>query len=339
MKNFHLLFGNCLEEVAQIEDRSLHAICTDPPYSLVEFSSEEIAKLRKRKGGMWRLPPKWDGCERKPLPRFTVLSDEQKKGIHTFFHLWAKTIAPKLRPGGHVLIAGNPMLQMYVQSALVESGFENRATILRLYHGFRGGDRPKNAEEEFPDICVTPRGNYEPWMLFRKPISERTVAQNLRKWGTGGLRMLQGGKPLPDVIPSFKTPTRERKIADHPSLKPQHLLRIFVRSLLPMEEGIILDPFMGSGSTIAACVALNADSVGIEIDETYFRLAQSVIPQLAALYPNLTGASIECDGPNGQPQELQEQLLLLETQEQYTATSPSHAVRASSLRSAGTLSS
>ena len=117
---------------------------------------------------------------------------------------------PILRPGGHVIIAGNPMLQMHVQSAMVNAGFENRATILRVYHGFRGGDRPKNAEREFPDVCVTPRGNYEPWMLFRKPISEKTVAENLRRWETGGLRMLEGSKPLPDVIPSFKTPAIER---------------------------------------------------------------------------------------------------------------------------------
>lgn len=141
---------------------------------------------------------------------------------------------PKIRPGGHLLIAGNSVLQMYVQNAMLNSGFEHRATILRLYHGFRGGDRPKNAEKEFPEVCVTPRGNYEPWMLFRKPISESTVAKNLRKWETGGLRMLEGGKPLPDVIPSFKTPAFEREIADHPSLKPQHLLRIFVRALLPL---------------------------------------------------------------------------------------------------------
>src|SRR5690606_22800272 len=100
------------------------------------------------------------------------------------------------------------------------------------YHGFRGGDRPKNAEKEFPDICVSPRGNYEPWLLFRKPISEKTVAQNLRKWGFGALRMLEGGRPVPDVIPSSKTPANEKQIANHPSLKPQHLLRFFCRMLM-----------------------------------------------------------------------------------------------------------
>ncbi|GAB1384885.1 hypothetical protein MASR1M59_00330 [Melaminivora sp.] len=65
-----------------------------------------------------------------------------------------------------------------------------------LVCGWRGGDRPKLAEAEFPDICVTPRGTYEPWMLFRKPISEKTVAQNLRVWGAGGLRRLTTEEPF-----------------------------------------------------------------------------------------------------------------------------------------------
>jgi site-specific DNA-methyltransferase (adenine-specific) len=48
-----------------------------------------------------------------------------------------------------------------------EAGYEVRAAIMRLYFSFRGGDRPKLAEREFPEVCVTPKGAYEPWMLFR----------------------------------------------------------------------------------------------------------------------------------------------------------------------------
>jgi len=312
-----LIHGNCLEELGRLDADSIHAVCTDPPYGLVEFSTGEVAKLRAGRGGVWRLPPKWDGCERRPLPRFSVLTTEQKTGIAVFFSQWGRILLPKIRPGGHVLIAGNSVLQMYVQNAMVEAGFENRATILRVYHGFRGGDRPKNAESEFPDVCVTPRGNYEPWMLFRKPISERTVADNLRKWGTGGLRMLAGGSPLPDVIPSFKTPARERLIADHPSLKPQHLLRILVRSLLPMGNGIILDPFMGSGSTIAAARCLGFDGIGIEIDPEFYALAERAIPELAALYPNMSGETLDCPEFNYPLPVCEEQLLLLEPREKH----------------------
>jgi site-specific DNA-methyltransferase (adenine-specific) len=309
--------GDCLNELAGLNADQLDAVCTDPPYGMVEFSDSEVAKLRSGKGGVWRIPPKWDGCERKPLPRFSVLSEEQKLGIEDFFSNWGKIVFAKIKPGGHLLIAGNPTLQMYVQQGLIRQGFENRATILRIYHGFRGGDRPKNAEKEFPQVCVSPRGNYEPWMLFRKPISEKTVAQNLRKWGTGGLRMMAGNRPLPDVIPSFKTPQREKDLANHPSLKPQHLLRVFIRALLPMGDGLILDPFMGSGSTIAAALAVGCASIGMEKDEHYFRAAKKSIHDLAMLYPTFKGDSLDFMELNGVESEHPEQLVFLEKPARY----------------------
>lgn len=305
--------ANCLDWLLDQPANQFHAVCTDPPYGLVEFTEQEVKKLRAGKGGIWRLPPKFDGKERNPLPRFTVLNAAERTAIGKFFEKWGRVLLPVLMPGAHVIVAGNASLQSHVQQGMIEAGYEVRGALIRSYHGFRGGDRPKNAETEFPEVCVTPRGNYEPWMLFRKPISEKTVAQNLRKWGTGGLRMLEGGRPLPDLIPSAKTPRLEKEIADHPSLKPQHFLRIITRALLPMGEGLVLDPFMGSGSTIAACKATGANAVGVELDEVYFRLAQEAIPQLAKLYPEFRGENLAMtETSDGFAEELQSQLMLLE---------------------------
>lgn len=166
---------------------------------------------------------------------------------------------------------------------------------MRLYFRFRGGDRPKNAEAEFPEVCVSPKGAYEPWMLFRKPIDTKTVAENLRRWRTGALRRLSADKPLPDAIPSGRTPKREEAISNHPCLKPQHFMRIIVRALLPLGEGTILDPFMGSGSTIAAAESVGYTAKGLELDTEYFRLAERAIPRLAALYPQFKGQAIDVE--------------------------------------------
>jgi len=182
---------------------------------------------------------------------------------------------------------------------MTEAGYEVRTAIMRLYFSFRGGDRPKNAEREFPEICVTPKGAYEPWMLFRKPIVEKTVAENLRQWKTGGLRRPSIDKPLPDSIPSGRTPDREEAISNHPCLKPQHFMRILVRALLPLGEGVVLDPFMGSGSTIAAAEAVGYDSIGVELDQDYFKLAERSIPRLAALYPDFVGDELVMNGEYG----------------------------------------
>jgi site-specific DNA-methyltransferase (adenine-specific) len=83
----------------------------------------------------------------------------------------------------------------------------------------------------------------------------------------------------------------EREIAPHPSLKPQHFLRQIVRAALPMGKGIVLDPFMGSGSTIAAAEACGLRSIGLEMSEQYFRMAEEAIPRLAALSPREAGGN------------------------------------------------
>jgi len=293
---YRLHHANCFDWLRDCPPQSLHAVCTDPPYGLLEFTEKEVTKLRAGRGGVWRLPPTIGGSKRDPLPRFTVLNDAQKKNLGRFFHDWGKLLLPALRPGAHVCVAGHPIMQHLVQTALAEAGYEVRTAIMRLYFSFRGGDRPKNAEREFPEVCVTPKGAYEPWMLFRKPIGEKTVAENLRRWKTGGLRRLASDKPLPDSIPSGRTPNREEAISDHPCLKPQHFMRIIVRALLPLGEGVVLDPFMGSGSTIAAAEAIGYDAIGVELDDTYFRQAGRSIPRLAALYPDFTGNDLMLNG-------------------------------------------
>lgn len=286
--------ADCFAWLAKAKESSIHAIVTDPPYGLIEFSERERGILQNgRRGGVWRIPPKFDGAERDPLPRFTILSLDDKVKLREYMRDWGDAIFPVLVPGAHVCVAGNPSLQYLVQSAMAEAGFEVRSAIMRLYVGLRGGDRPKLAEKEFPDVCVTPRGHYEPWMLFRKPIGERTVAENLRKWGTGGLRRLADERALPDVIQSTRTPDVEANLSRHPTIKPQHLLRILVRAMLPCGEGIVLDTFAGSGSTLAAAEAVGYDSVGIELDRHYFEEATKLIPLLAKAYPGLLGDSLD----------------------------------------------
>lgn len=286
--------ADCFSWLANATENSIHAIVTDPPYGLIEFSEKERGILQNgHRGGVWRIPPKFDGAERDPLPRFTILSVDEKTKLREYMRDWGRAIYPVLVPGAHVCVAGNPSLQYLVQSAMAEAGFEVRSAIMRLYVGLRGGDRPKLAEKEFPDVCVTPRGHYEPWMLFRKPISERTVAENLRRWGTGGLRRLSGEKALPDIIQSSRTPDVEANLSKHPTIKPQHLLRILVRAMLPCSEGIVLDTFAGSGSTLAAAEAVGYDSVGIELDRHYYEEAIKLIPLLANVYPGLIGDSLD----------------------------------------------
>lgn len=187
-----------------------------------------------------------------------------------------------LRPGGHVFLASNAFLSQLVFTAIVDAGLEFRGQVVRLVRTIRGGNRPKNAEKEFPDACSMARGCYEPWGVFRKPFSG-TVADCLRQHQTGGLRRFPDGTPFCDVIPNERTPKREREIANHPSLKPQSLMRQLVYASLPLGQGIVLDPFMGSGSTLAAAEAMGLFAIGVERFTDYFDASKQAIPALAAL--------------------------------------------------------
>ena len=274
-----LVEADCFEWLRQQPENSIHAVVTDPPYGLVEYAPKQQEKLRNGKGGIWRIPPAFDGNKRSPLPRFTVLSRDEVEDLGRYFFEWGRTLLPVLVPGANLVIASNPLLSYVVSGSLARAGLERRGEIVRLVMTMRGGDRPKHAHQEFSGVSVMPRSMWEPWLLFRKPIEGR-VQDNLRKWKTGGFRRPSADRPFGDVIPSSPTHKSERKIAPHPSLKPQTFLRTLLRGVLPLGEGRVLDPFAGSGSTLAAAEAVGYQSIGIEKDSRYFDLAVTAIPKL-----------------------------------------------------------
>lgn len=72
------------------------------------------------------------------------------------------------------------------------------------------------------------------------------------------------------------TKPSEKKSGKHPNQKPLNLMGELI-SILSDEGHIILDPFMGSGSTGVACKNLNRKFIGIELDENYFNIAKKRI--------------------------------------------------------------
>ncbi|MGH7928602.1 MAG: DNA methyltransferase [Candidatus Binatia bacterium] len=282
-----IFHDDCFQWIEKQEANSFHAVVTDPPYGLHEYTPEQQTKLRAGKGGVWRIPPAYDGHKRAPLPRFTTLTQSQLKELRNFFLCWARLLLPRLVPGANVIVASNPLVSHVVSPALSDGGLERRGEIIRLTMTMRGGDRPKSAHDEFRQVSVLPRSMWEPWLVYRKPVEGR-VQDNLRKWKTGGFRRPSIDKPFGDVIPSAPTRSTERSLAPHPSLKPQAFLRTIVRASLPLGEGVVLDPFAGAGSTLAACKAVGYISVGVEKDTDYFRMACDAVPRLAAYKGNGT---------------------------------------------------
>jgi site-specific DNA-methyltransferase (adenine-specific) len=294
---YELHEGNAFGILEQsFDENSIHAVVTDPPYSVVEFQTAHVEKMREETGGVWRIPPELDGNKRKPLPRFTTLTEDDKEDLRNFFKKFGESVERVLRPGGHVFVACTQLLMHEVSAQLDEAGLERRDVLVRETKTLRGGDRPKGAHDhpEYNMVSSMPRVYWEPWLLYRKPFDGK-LTENLAKWKTGGLRRESEDRPFTDLLEDGKTPKQETEIVKrshpgrekekeaHPNLKPQYLMRELCHAALPLQEGAILDPFMGSGSTVAAAHALEYDAVGIELDGTFYKMAQDAIPQLTEI--------------------------------------------------------
>ena len=280
-RKFYSLYEcDSLEWLKARRAQSIHAVVTDPPYGLVEYEPEQLEKMRKGDGGIWRIPRNHDGTQRAPSPRFTVLTKAHHEKLYEFHLLFSRRLHRVLVPGAHCVISCQGLLQHLVINAFLESGMEYRGSLVRVVKTLRGGDRPIGANGQYDNISVTPRACWEPWLVFRKPL-DGTVRVNLSKWQTGGLRRPAMDRPFIDLYPSRTTPRVERAIAPHPSLKPQAFLREIVRGVLPLGVGIVLDPFMGSGSTIAAASAIGYRSIGIEVNPQFYDMAVKSIPRLS----------------------------------------------------------
>ena len=146
----------------------------------------------------------------------------------------------------------------------------------------------------------------EPICVARKPLSEKTVALNALKHGTGGLNIESSkiedeysekrfpsnviidevaGEEIGDPRKFFYCPKvskNERNIGDdenrniHPTVKPVDLMRYLIKLVTP-KNGVVLDPFMGSGSTGVGALIEGFQFIGMEMDNGYFEIAKQRI--------------------------------------------------------------
>ena len=84
------------------------------------------------------------------------------------------------------------------------------------------------------------------------------------------------GRVIHDFVETATINNSERKFGKHPTQKPLQVMNHFI-GLLSNEDDVVLDPFMGSGSTGVSCELLNRKFIGIELSEEYYALAKNRI--------------------------------------------------------------
>lgn len=79
-----VIHADCFEWMGRASPGSIHAIVTDPPYGVKEYDFDQIEKRANGNGGIWRIPPAFDGSRRAPLPRFTALNSKERETLRRF---------------------------------------------------------------------------------------------------------------------------------------------------------------------------------------------------------------------------------------------------------------
>src|SRR5580704_11510768 len=79
-----VVHADCLEWMSRMPENSIHGIVTDPPYGVKEYEFDQLEKRANGNGGIWRIPPSFDGSVRQPLPRFTALNPKERKQLSRF---------------------------------------------------------------------------------------------------------------------------------------------------------------------------------------------------------------------------------------------------------------
>jgi site-specific DNA-methyltransferase (adenine-specific) len=256
--------GDCLALIKSIPDESIDCVVSDCPYKIiaggirVEYQDDEPSGvLNKRdwsktdpKGvlGRGKMVVKSDGtnASNKWLKKDNIMPSAVKDGKmfehnEIKFHEWLPEVFRVLKKGTHAYIMINSRNLKELQIEAEKVGFE--------FQNLLAWDKTSK----------TPNKYYMQQMEFILLLSKRP-ARNINDMGSGNLIS------IPNIIGNKQ----------HPTQKPTTLMEVFIKNST-QENEIVLDPFMGSGSTALACLNTNRNFIGYELDQEYFEIARNRI--------------------------------------------------------------
>ena len=147
-----LLLGDCLYKLKELDDNSVDSIVTDPPY------------------GLSFMGKKWD---------YDVPSVD----------IWEECMRV-LKPGGHLLSFAGSRTYHRMAVRIEDTGFEIRDQIMWIYgSGFPKSYNIGHKIDDYKGWGTALKPAHEPIVMARKPLSEKTVVENVLEWGTGGINI------------------------------------------------------------------------------------------------------------------------------------------------------
>ena len=231
--------GDCLEVMKAIPDNSIDLVATDCPYKIVSGGCRKIPKDGERETSGILTSRHKDN-------KRTDWVDDVRTGKmfannDIEFKDWLPDVYRVLKDKAHCYIMVNSRNLAELQKQAELAGFK------------------------FQNLLVWDKGNVTPNRYYMQGFE---CILMLRKGGAKNINNLGSSNILkvPNIIGN-KT---------HPTEKPIDLMRILIENSTQPNE-IVLDPFMGSGSTMIACLNTNRKGIGIELDKHYFDIASKRI--------------------------------------------------------------
>jgi DNA modification methylase len=239
-----LRLGDCLEVMRQMEDKSIDFIFTDPPYGHNNNNNNDLIHRREA-----------------ALGKEKYVQDD-----------WARPIAND----------GAEANDIY-KKFLVEANRLLMPGCCCCCCGGGGGPDPQFGHWSlwmdeiigFKQAVIWDKGPIGMGWHYRRSYEMVLVAEKPGapcRWYDTSHKVENIIRDIRKIIPNKN---------NHPTEKPVELARRFIR-LHTRPGDTVLDPFMGSGTTGAACVQMDRNFIGIEIDPKYFEMAQKRITEAQA---------------------------------------------------------
>jgi len=286
-----------LQYLLTLPDNSIDCVITDPPYFIDKLDNKWDSKKVVNDSN----------SHIKHLPKGMKFSKDQVKNLYDFYLKLSEILMKKLKPGGYFLSFSSPRLYHAIAMACEIAGFEIRDMINWTYtQSMPKGmsvnhiiekmqlsrEEKDNLKKEYEGF-KTPmiKSCFEPACVAMKPIGKLTFIKNELQFKTGLLDFNQkvginGDKVPANIITTeefnelydknfmISKPSKKEKgkLNTHITVKPLGLIEHLVK-LFSKEGSIVVDPFLGSGTTALACKNTKRKCIGIEINEEYYKIA------------------------------------------------------------------
>ena len=288
--NQNIQQGDARKLIKQIPDCSVDFCLTDPPYFLDslgdDWSTDDIKQRRPQHNSTI-----------KNLPKGMKFDPEQGRRFEQFMGEIASEVLRVLKPGGFFVSFSQARLYHRLGVAVEDAGFEIRDQLGWTYQGQAKAfsqdhiiDKQKHLSEEEKQTLKrelegwkTPQLKpcIEPMCLAQKPLEGKFI-DNWQKWGVGLVNTrAQWQDQFPgNIIPCAKPSRREKgSYNSHVSVKPVDLCAHLVR-LFTQKNQTVLDPFLGSGTTVIAAEQEGRNSIGFEISSEYVSIVHQRLAEL-----------------------------------------------------------